>query len=552
MHLMNLLNKYRESINPPYSSRDYPVIGLTILILFIATVFVGNLPNTYKTEEDEQIIAEQTEGPTLRSIDTSRTVPDEILLKFKSGTSTTLQNKILSENNLVIKSEIPKIAVKVIKVAPQARDAVIEALSHNQAIEFAEVNGIAQATFIPDDSYFGQQWGPQKIQSSGAWDISTGSANVKIAILDTGIDTTHPEVEHKMTASVNFSSSTTDQGVHSHGTHVSGISAATTNNARGIAGIGFNSSLMNVKVLDDLGSGSYDWIANGIIWASDNGANVINMSFGGSSPSTTLENAINYAWNHGIVVVAAAGNNGSTVPMYPAYYSNVIAVGATDPNDRITSWSNRGDWVDIAAPGLNIYSIVPFNSYQTMSGTSMASPHVAGVAGLVAAQVADSNADGSVNDETRNCIQNNADNINVSGIGSGRVNAYRAVLCQNTSSLPTSTTTPFATNTPIPATPTPTPLPDPISPSVSITSPANGSTIAARSTVAIQTTASDNIGVTRVEFYVNNSLNCSDIASPYTCFWKVPGAKKKTYTITVRAYDAAGNSSTNSITVTAK
>src|SRR3989304_1482938 len=148
---------------------------------------------------------------------------------------------------------------------------------------------------------------------------------------------------------------------------------------------------MNVKVLDDSGSGYYSWIANGITWATDNGAKVINMSLGGSSGSSTLRDAVNYAAANGVVIAAAAGNSGNSSRTYPAYYSTVIAVAATDSNDARASWSSYGSWVDVAAPGGNIFSTFPHHPYQINkapgydfgSGTSMATPHVAGLAALV-------------------------------------------------------------------------------------------------------------------------------------------------------------------------
>ncbi|GAI46832.1 unnamed protein product, partial [marine sediment metagenome] len=159
---------------------------------------------------------------------------------------------------------------------------------------------------------------------------------------------------------------------------------------------GYNSSLMNVKVLGDDGCGYYSWVAQGIIWAANNGADVINLSLSGSSFSSTLQQAVDYAWNHGVVVVAAAGNDGSSNRLYPAYYDNCIAVAATDANDNLASWSNYGSWVDVAAPG-SAYSTKPNGQYGYMAGTSMASPHVAGLAGLVFSVVSDSNGNGRLN-----------------------------------------------------------------------------------------------------------------------------------------------------------
>jgi len=228
-------------------------------------------------------------------------------------------------------------------------------------------------------------------------------------------------------ANVNFTDSTSYKDIYGHGTHVAGIAAAIPDNSIGIAGLGYDATIMNVKVLGDDGKGSYSWIAQGIVWAADNGAKVINMSLGGTSPSSTLEDAINYAWSKGAVVVAAAGNSGTSSPFYPACYSKAIAVAATDQIDKVPSWSNYGDWVDVAAPGNGIYSTLANSSYGYKTGTSMASPFVSGLAALVFTVVRDTNGNRLLNDEVRTQIEANCDDIGVSGIGNGRINAYKSV-----------------------------------------------------------------------------------------------------------------------------
>jgi thermitase len=163
-------------------------------------------------------------------------------------------------------------------------------------------------------------------------------------------------------------------------------------------------------------------VASGIEYAADQGAQVINLSLGGPFDSSTLQNAVNYAWNHGSVLVAAAGNESSSAPSYPAYYSNTISVASTTSSDTLSYFSNYGSWVDVAAPGSSIYSTYPTNSYATLSGTSMATPHVAGVAALLAGQ-------GKSNSQIRAAIENTADQISGTGtyFAHGRVNAYKAV-----------------------------------------------------------------------------------------------------------------------------
>lgn len=308
----------------------------------------------------------------------------------------------------------------------QAKDKA-KAYGLNAKVVYAEPDFVAQVVDSPDDPGFGNQWGMVKVEAAQAWEITTGSSNINIAILDTGVDLDHPDLADKLISNINFSNSGTTDDVYGHGTHVAGIAAAITDNGVGVAGLGYNSTIMNVKVLSDIGAGLYSWIASGIIWAADNGAEIINMSLGGPSESSTLEEAINYAWNKGVVVVAAAGNNGDTTPMYPAYYTNCIAVAATDANDARASFSNYGDWVDVAAPGASIYSTLKNGNYGYLSGTSMASPHVAGLAALVLTTVSDANGDGKLNNEVRSRIEATCDDIGINGIGYGRINAAQAV-----------------------------------------------------------------------------------------------------------------------------
>ncbi|MCJ7576692.1 MAG: S8 family serine peptidase [Dehalococcoidia bacterium] len=351
----------------------------------------------------------------------------QILVKFKPGTSLPEVAEIHRQLGGQVKETIPGIGVQVVTVPEGHAMAKAKAYSSNARVAYAEPDFVAQALGSPDDPYFDLQWGLTKIEAPQAWEVTTGSGSINIAILDTGVDLDHPDLANKIVSNIDFSTSATTNDVYNHGTHVAGIAAAMTNNAIGVAGLGYTSTIMNVKVLSDTGSGSYSGIASGIIWAADNGAEIINLSLAGSFGASTLEDAVNYAWSKGVVVVAAAGNSGNTTPMYPAYYTNCIAVAATDINDARASWSNYGDWVDVAAPGASIYSMRKDNKYGYGSGTSMASPHVAGLAALVFTMVSDANGDGQLNDEVRARIEATCDDIGIIGIGSGRINAYRAV-----------------------------------------------------------------------------------------------------------------------------
>ncbi|MCS7216378.1 MAG: S8 family peptidase [Candidatus Bipolaricaulota bacterium] len=319
--------------------------------------------------------------------------PDQILVKFKPGVLPERAAAVHARRGGQVIHVIPGIEVHVVRI-PQGRvPEMVRAYLLEELVEFAEPDYVAVAYLVPNDPGYAYQWALPKIQAPQAWDLTTGSSAIRIAILDTGIDQDHEDLRAKIVANRNFTTSPTVDDRQGHGTHVAGIAAAVTNNARGVAGVGFNAVLMNVKVLDDNGSGQYSWIANGIVWAADNGAHVINMSLGGPATSSTLEAAVRYAYSRGVVLVAAAGNENTSSPSYPAYYPECIAVAATDQNDAKASFSNYGAWVDIAAPGVSIYSTLPNHTNRTgvrnygyLSGTSMAAPHVAGVAALIKAR----------------------------------------------------------------------------------------------------------------------------------------------------------------------
>jgi subtilisin family serine protease/protocatechuate 3,4-dioxygenase beta subunit len=351
----------------------------------------------------------------------------QILVKFRPGTGLPEATQIHRQLGGQVKETISDIGVQVITVPKGQANEKVKAYRANARVAYAEPDFVAKAAGSPDDPLFGYQWGLSKVEAPQAWGVTTGNSSIKIAILDTGVDSDHPDLAGKIVSNINFSGSNTTDDVYGHGTHVAGIAAAVTNNGIGVAGLGYSSTIMNVKVLGDDGVGYWSWVAQGIIWAADHGAQIINLSLGGSDTSSTLEDAINYAWNKGVVVIAAAGNNGNSSPFYPAYYPNCIAIAATDANDALAPWSNRGDWVDVAAPGVSVYSTMTNGGYWYMSGTSMASPHVAGLAALVFTTVSDTNGDGKLNDEVRSRIEATCDDISVTGIGHGRIDAARAV-----------------------------------------------------------------------------------------------------------------------------
>lgn len=371
---------------------------------------------------------------------------DRVVVKFKPGVSEASKRNIHSKCGGRVVKEIPVLDVQVVEVLAGKAEEKAAAYQKEDLVEYAEPDYVARAMGIPNDPYFSRQWEMNNTGQTGgkpdadidapeAWDITASKPSVIIAILDTGIDQDHEDLAGKIVANINFTTSQTVDDLFGHGTHVAGIAAAVGNNEKGIAGTAYNASLMNVKVLDDAGNGYYSWISEGIIWAVEHGAKVINMSLGGTQPSRTLEQAVNYAWSRGAVLVAAAGNNSTAQPLYPAKYKNCIAVAATDASDQKAAFSSYGKWVSVAAPGVSIFSTLPNHSsligdylgvrdYGILDGTSVAAPHVSGIAALVWASKY-----GTSNLAVRKRIEMSADRIAGTGMywAHGRANAYNAV-----------------------------------------------------------------------------------------------------------------------------
>ncbi|MEK7720882.1 MAG: S8 family peptidase [Elusimicrobiota bacterium] len=223
-------------------------------------------------------------------------------------------------------------------------------------------------------------WGVKRVNAAGAWNYTAGQG-VKVAVIDTGIDYTHPDLAANYKGGYNAIITTaTPLDDHGHGTHVSGTVAA-VKDLKGVVGVAPAADLYGVKVLDKNGSGQYSWIVAGIEWAVTNGMNVINMSLGGSSGTPALKQVMIKAKEAGVTVVCAAGNDSGPVG-YPARYPQAIAVSASDSADKLASFSSRGPEIAVIAPGVNVYSSYKGGGFRTMSGTSMASPHVAGLAVL--------------------------------------------------------------------------------------------------------------------------------------------------------------------------
>ncbi len=335
---------------------------------------------------------------------------------------------------------------------------MVEIYNRQAEVEYAELNYYAYAHFVPNDTYYPLQWhfndGAAGINIEPVWDITSGDPNVIIAVLDTGVAYENHKgyemapdlVNTRFVPGYNFIRNNThandDDG---HGTHVTGTIAQSTNNAMGAAGIAFDCSIMPVKVLNRRGEAPYSTIADGVSFATDNGADVINLSLGGPSDSTTLRNAVAYAYNNGVTVICSAGNgyeNGNAASYPAAYDDYCIAVGATKYDLTRASYSNTGNYLDLVAPGgdgadLNGDGYMDGVLQQTFgnnpkdwgywfyTGTSMAAPHVSGIAALLIS----TGVTGP--DAIREALENSATDLGPAGwdeeFGHGFVDAYAAL-----------------------------------------------------------------------------------------------------------------------------
>ncbi len=277
------------------------------------------------------------------------------------------------------------------------------------------------------DPHVDEQWPLHQIRALDWHQFTSADQKVLVAILDTGIDESHEDLRGRVVARVNFSDSPVPNDIQGHGTHIAGIIAANSDNGLGIVGIMPDSRLMNIKVADDTGRIQSAAVARGIIWAVNNGASVINISVEFEEPSSALEDAVNYAWSRGAVIVAAAGNHGSQLPVYPAYYENCIAVAATRQDGTLAPLSNYGGWVDVTAPGFSIYSTLPGNSYGYKSGTSFATAYVSGLAALLFSLATDTDGDGKLNDEVRTAIEVGYLGIATTGMAARPIDAANSV-----------------------------------------------------------------------------------------------------------------------------
>lgn len=360
-----------------------------------------------------------------------------MIVVFKSWVNEPDYDEILQRTGAVKIKNLRLTNAAVVLAGPASEKALRQQMEVLRVDEDAVVHALAKPRPAPPPPE-SLPWGVDRIDADMVWDqnhdlVVDAGANagggVKVAVLDTGIDLDHPDLQANIKGGVNtINSRKTPDDDNGHGTHVAGIIAA-VDNAIGVLGVAPQAWLYAVKVLNKQGTGFVSDIIEGLQWCIDNGMRVANMSFGTSSDVQSFHDAIVAAYNAGMVLVAAAGNSGPAddTVLYPAKYPEVIAVSATDKSDAVPYWSSRGPEVELAAPGVDVCSTHKGGGYATLSGTSMAAPHVTGTAALVIA-----NGNGLINDEVRSRLQSTAEDLGMEGrdnlYGYGLVDAYRAAL----------------------------------------------------------------------------------------------------------------------------
>lgn len=385
----------------------------------------------------------------------TQTVPNEYLVTFVPGTRAAQREATVQGLGGHIVDRIGQLNVDLVRFPTerpsslQSAGDVVDVLAHHPLVEYIQPNYVYSVSdvgprksylpytigpthFVPNDPSLPFQYAWSKLDAYKGWLYDSGSENVIVAVVDTGVQLNHPDLQNKLMPGYDFvdDDDVPDDTLNGHGTHVAGIVGATTNNGTGVAGTCPRCKLLPVRVLNAGGGGTTDDVAEGIVYAVDRGAKVINLSLSGEFDDETLAQAVKYAWNKGAFVACAAGNAGdkNNVVNYPAYYDACEAIGATNKDDSHALFSQWGQWIDLVAPGSGIYSTHlyysddPASGYATFSGTSMATPFVSGVAGLLAGQ-------GLTNQQIRDRLRQSAEPIAGTGTywSNGRLNMWRAV-----------------------------------------------------------------------------------------------------------------------------
>lgn len=441
---------------------------------------------------------------------------EELLVGLRPGVTDEALEGILAEQGATRTGRLHSLRVHRVRAPRGWGDTVKAKLERRAEIEFVERDQRVAPDATPNDPQFPYQWALPRIAAPAVWDVTTGTESVTIAILDSGVDPTHPDLASKLLPGWNFyDGNANSSDVFGHGTKVAGAGAAIGNNAQGVAGVAWRNPILPIRVADTSGYAYFSTIAQGLTWAVDHGARVMNVSFASVAGSSTIRAAAQYVHDRGGLVVAAAGNCGCDDATLENPY--LLSVAATDGNDQRAGFSSRGSYVDLAAPGTGIWTTVAGGGYGIAAGTSISSPIVAGVVALMWSVNPDLSPD-----EIVLLLEETAVDLGSAGhdssFGFGRIDAYQALVAAANAEPPPADVTP---------------------PTITITSPGAGTTVSG--TVTVQAAAVDDVGVTAVDFYRDGTKVATDSSAPYSFVWDSKLSTNGGHNLEARARDAAGN-----------
>lgn len=450
-------------------------------------------------------------------------VRGRVLIEVKPGLSDDALDKLIKPHGGKAR-KVGQSNLHIVDLPGNASEtAVLKQLEHRPELKFAELDRLVESTMAVNDPYIGSQWHINKIGASTAWDSSVGSG-VTIAILDSGIESSHPDLKPNLVAGRNIYNNNTDvSDICGHGTAVAGAAAGAANNGIGVAGVAGGARIMPLRIAYwnttyNNCYATYSSIASGITYAADNGARVANASYARLAASSSILSAARYMKSKGGLVFVSAGN--SNVDEKIAADPALIVVSSTTSSDTRSSFSSYGSAVSLAAPGSGIWTTGLNGTYKSANGTSFSSPVAAGVAAMMMSARPDLGPD-----TIQSLLYSTAVDLGTAGrdiyYGYGRVNAAAAVAAAKNYGAPADT----------------------IRPTASISAPLGSATVSG--TVAVNATASDNVGVARVELKANGTVVAVDTAAPYSFSWNSTGVANGMANLVAVAYDAAGNAGTS-------
>jgi subtilisin family serine protease len=441
-----------------------------------------------------------------------------LLLRQRAGLSSQALRKALRRHGVVPVRSLDRVGTTIVHVSEADLEQIERSLRRSGLFKAVERDYVVQVAELPNDPHFSSQWGLTKIAAPLSWDLSKGSSAAPVAVLDTGVELNHPDLAGQLQPGFDFVNGDADPSDdHGHGTRMIGIVAALQNNNLGISGIAPDTQILPGKVMGADGFGLYGDVADGITWAVDQGARVINLSLVGPGPSSVMQSAIDYATANDVLVVASSGNWGSDDPAYPAAFDNVVSVGAIGDNDIRSSFSNYGASLDIVAPGASILTTTLNAGYTGSTGTSPAAAHASATFALLLAAEPGLSRTAAIQR-----LYDGAADLGGLGwdqfYGWGRIDTYAVLV-------------PGAVGSP---------GPDPYEPTVEIVSPSQNSLV--WGLVPIDVVATDNVAIDRVELYVDNQLHATETIAPYSFIVDATELSAGAHKLRAYSYDTSGNS----------